>query len=76
VHKDYAGVVGSFSVIMKRRLLDILACPRDKAHPLDLAVTKEEGGEIVSGTLTCPKCREVYPIEDGIPNMLLPEDRD
>jgi uncharacterized protein YbaR (Trm112 family) len=60
---------------MKKRLLDILACPKDKAHPLDLVVTKEVKGEIVQGVLTCPKCKTEYPIEDGIPNMLVPEDR-
>jgi uncharacterized protein YbaR (Trm112 family) len=60
---------------MKRRLLDILACPKCKAHPLELKVVKEEKGEIVEGMLTCPKCGLQYPIEDGIPNMLIPEDR-
>lgn len=60
---------------MKRRLLDILACPKCKANPLELTVVKEEKGEIVEGMLACPKCGLQYPIEDGIPNMLIPEDR-
>jgi uncharacterized protein YbaR (Trm112 family) len=60
---------------MKRRLLDILACPKCKSHPLELKVTKEEKGEILEGVLTCAKCRIDYPIEDGIPNLLIPEDR-
>ena len=60
---------------MKRRLLDVLACPKCKAHPLELKVVKEEKGEIVKGTLTFPKCGLEYPIEEGIPNMLIPEDR-
>jgi len=60
---------------MKRSLMEILACPKCKYHPLDLEVTKEEKGEIVLGTITCPKCGIDYPIEDGIPNMLIPAER-
>lgn len=56
---------------MKRDLLDILACPACKAHPLELTVQKEEGQEIVTGTLKCPKCGRTYPIESSIPNMLV-----
>jgi uncharacterized protein YbaR (Trm112 family) len=60
---------------MKRTLMDILACPVCKHHPLDLTVTKEEKNEIVEGTLHCPECKADYPIEDGIPNMLPPDER-
>jgi len=60
---------------MKRNLMDILACPKCKFHPLDLKVKKEVDGEIVEGTITCSKCRIDYPIEDAIPNMLIPEER-
>ena len=56
---------------MKRDLLDILACPACKAHPLELTVEKEEGKEIVKGMLKCPKCGITYPIENSIPNMLV-----
>ena len=56
---------------MKRELMDILACPMCKGE-LILAVTKEEGEEIVEGTLTCKACKEVYPIQDTIPNLLPP----
>jgi uncharacterized protein YbaR (Trm112 family) len=54
--------------------MEILCCPLCKAD-LELKVTKEEGGEILEGTLICTKCRERYPIEDGIPNMLPPDQR-
>ena len=30
---------------------------------------------IVTGTIVCKECRERYPIEDGIPNMLPPDQR-
>jgi len=58
---------------MKRKLMDILACPVDKYHPLELTVTKEDDKEVLEGKIHCPKCNTDYPIEDGIPNMLPPE---
>ena len=57
---------------MLRNLMDILACPLCKAE-LRLDVTSEEGGEVIAGTLTCTQCAEVYPIADGIPNLLPPD---
>ncbi len=57
---------------MKRRLMDILACPIDKHYPLDLHVF-EEKDEIVEGLLVCAECRRWYPIIDEIP-QLLPDD--
>ena len=60
---------------MRPDLMEILVCPLCKAD-LALAVEKEEEGEILGGTLTCSQCNEVYPIEDGIPNLLPPDLRD
>ncbi len=57
---------------MKKRLMDILACPIDKYYPLELHIF-EESDEIVSGMITCPKCNRWYPIIDEIPHML-PDD--
>lgn len=54
---------------LKRRLMDILACPIDKHHPLELYVF-EEKEEIVEGIIVCPKCNRFYPIKDEIPEML------
>ncbi|MBS7634198.1 Trm112 family protein [Candidatus Bathyarchaeota archaeon] len=54
---------------MKRRLMDILACPIDKYYPLELHVF-EERDEIVEGIIICPKCLRWYPIRDEIPEML------
>jgi uncharacterized protein YbaR (Trm112 family) len=56
---------------MKKDLMDILCCPVCKGD-LKLTVKKEEGGEIIDGSLYCAKCNETYPIEDGIPNLLPP----
>ncbi len=54
---------------MKRKLMDILACPIDKQHPLDLLVF-EEKDEIVEGLIVCPRCNRWYPIREEIPEML------
>ncbi|MFP4654203.1 MAG: methytransferase partner Trm112 [Methanohalobium sp.] len=59
---------------MKRKLMDILACPFCKGE-LVLKVTREYEHEIESGTLYCSLCDEYYPIEDGIPNLLPPDIR-
>ena len=59
---------------MQQRLMEILVCPMCRAD-LELKVEKESDGEIVTGTLICTSCRERYPIEDGIPNMLPPDQR-
>jgi len=53
--------------------MDILACPVCKHHPLLLEVEREMGGEVMEGRLLCQRCKAVYPIEDGIPDMLPPE---
>ncbi len=60
---------------MRRSLLDILACPVCKGD-LDVEVIEEDQDEIIAGNLICKKCGEVYPIENGIPNMLPPELRE
>ena len=57
---------------MRRDLMDILACPIDKAA-LRLDVTLEQDGEVLTGALTCTQCGEAYPIAEGIPNLLPPD---
>lgn len=58
---------------MKRKLLDILACPIDKHFPLELFELKSEGDLIVDGVLVCTQCNRFYPIIDEIP-VMLPDD--
>lgn len=60
---------------MKESLMDIICCPLDK-HDLELSIDEQDGEEILEGTLECTECGEVYPIEDGIPNLLPPDMRD
>ena len=59
---------------MKEDLMEILCCPLCKADLTLHADTREKDDEILTGTLTCTKCGHVYPIEDGIPNLLPPDD--
>jgi uncharacterized protein YbaR (Trm112 family) len=59
---------------MRKDLIDILACPMDKA-PLELEIAEEAGDEVIQGALTCSRCGERYPVEDRIPNLLPPEMR-
>ena len=54
---------------MKKSLMEILACPICKDHPLNLKVF-EEKDEIIAGILSCRKCSRWYPIIDEIPHML------
>ena len=60
---------------MRTDLLEILRCPVCRGE-LTLRSDQTADGEVVRGLLTCTKCRETYPIEDGIPDMLSPADRD
>lgn len=51
--------------------MQILACPVCKGT-LELSVDKEEGEEVITGSLYCTRCQHRYPIVDAIPNLLPP----
>lgn len=59
---------------MRPDLMELICCPLCRAD-LKLNVSAKKGEEIEAGTLTCTQCATVYPIEDGIPNLLPPDDR-
>ena len=66
---------------MRPDLLDILACPVCRGALILDAETiasdeAPDAGEVLTGALTCSPCNEVYPISDGIPNLLPPDLRD
>ena len=61
---------------MNKTMMDILACPIDKNHPLELFEIKEKDNVILEGALFCPKCSRFYPIIEEIPIMLPDELRD
>ncbi|ERG96682.1 methytransferase partner Trm112 [Haloquadratum walsbyi] len=60
---------------MKESLMDILCDPLDKSE-LELEVDERDGEEIIEGQLIGTETGEVYPIEDGIPNLLPPDMRE
>jgi SAM-dependent methyltransferase len=53
---------------MKRRLVDLLACPACHAD-LTLHADAVDGAEIVTGRLTCQGCDASFPIAGGIPRF-------
>jgi uncharacterized protein len=55
---------------MKRTTMDILCCPACHGE-LELTIAGEEGEEIMLGTLNCGSCKRSFPIQGGIPNLLL-----
>jgi uncharacterized protein len=59
---------------MKKELMSILVCPVCKGK-LELKVVQENGVEVETGTIHCPRCKVNYPIADSIPNLLSPEQR-
>jgi len=61
---------------MNKTMMDILACPIDKNHPLELFEIEEEKNIISEGVLFCPKCSRFFPIIEEIPIMLPDELRD
>jgi uncharacterized protein len=60
---------------VKADLLEILRCPVCRGE-LALVQRRTDGAEIVEGTLTCSTCHVDYPITDGIPDLLPPDERD
>jgi len=57
-------------------MIDILACPIDKSHPLELFEINEKDNIVSEGALFCLKCSRFYPIIEEIPIMLPDELRD
>lgn len=61
---------------MNKKMLDILACPLDKHHPLEIFEVDSKDEIILEGALYCIKCSRFYPIIEEIPIMLPDELRD
>jgi uncharacterized protein YbaR (Trm112 family)/SAM-dependent methyltransferase len=53
---------------MKKALLDLLICPAclPEESRLQETVLEERQNDIVAGSLRCPRCRRVFPIEEGV----------
>lgn len=61
---------------MNKKMMDILVCPIDKQHPLEIIEIKSKDQVVIEGTLYCTKCSRFYPIIEEIPIMLPDELRD
>lgn len=57
---------------MIRRALEVLACPVDRFHPLELVELASSGDTIYDGVLLCRKCGRYYPVADQVP-VILPD---
>jgi uncharacterized protein YbaR (Trm112 family) len=57
------------AVNLDPQLLEILACPSDDHAPLRLGTPDDPDAD----ALTCNSCGRQYPVNDGIPVLLLDE---
>jgi uncharacterized protein YbaR (Trm112 family) len=55
-----------------RELMSMLACPKCRGD-LELCIEEEEERKIVKGSLYCSHCALHYPVEDDVPNLLVPK---
>ena len=53
---------------LSKDLLEILACPDDKASVVEMTANKKYA-------LKCTKCKRIFEVKEGIPIMLPKEDR-
>lgn len=58
---------------MNKSMMEILACPIDKHHPLELFVADGKHEAVSEGVLYCSDCSRFYPIIEEIP-IMLPDD--
>lgn len=61
---------------MNKKMMDMLACPIDKHHPLELIECTSKDDTVQEGALYCTDCTRFYPIIQEIPIMLPDELRD
>ncbi len=59
---------------MRAELLDILACPTCPGHAvLDCEGITDQTDNVIDGTLRCVGCGATYPITEGIPRFVRPD---
>ena len=46
---------------MNKTMMEILACPIDKNHPLELFEIDQKDDVIIEGAIFCPKCSKILP---------------
>lgn len=59
---------------MKRELLELLICPACLPDEVPPALSEKEshGGDVVEGSLRCGRCGGLYPIENGVAELVPP----
>ena len=57
------------AVALDPKLLEILACPSEDHAPLTVGSPADPDADV----LTCTSCGRQYPVQDGIPVLLLDE---
>ena len=57
------------AVTLDPHLLEILACPSDDHAPLTVGTPTDPEADV----LTCTSCGRQFPVEDGIPVLMLDE---
>jgi len=57
---------------MKLFLLPHLICPACLPHesPLSISIDREEDGDVISGILSCKKCKRPFTIRDGVAQLV------
>ena len=57
-------------------MLEILVCPAclPGEYSLEPDIARQDGNDIMEGSLSCPVCGRAYPVEDGVA-YILPEDQ-
>lgn len=60
---------------MKKWVLELLICPHCAGlDALEISGEETPTGEVVEGALSCPACARVYPIINGIPRFVEPDE--
>ena len=57
-------------LLVNRKVLDLLMCPRCQATDLAIEETATEGARVMSGHLACPACNSRWPIVEGVPRFV------
>lgn len=60
---------------MRKSLLGILACPICKGNIILRRTSKHSGEEVIQGELHCQKCDRYYYIKEGIPHLIIPNEK-
>ncbi|KAH9176367.1 Trm112p-domain-containing protein [Lactarius sanguifluus] len=61
------------ALVQASREIGDLSLPLEQPEMLDDDLLKQLHHSAPRGSMTCPNCGHVYPISNGIPNMLLAE---